>query len=75
VDQDADIGGGQAGGLQHGAHAVEHALLGGGLGGEHLGCRALPAVFECQIGEGAADIDREAGRLHCVRLPDCSQVQ
>jgi hypothetical protein len=43
-------------------HPVDNRILGGGIGGQHLGRMAGPRQFQHHIGESAADIDAE---------PDC----
>ncbi len=61
VNEDLDIGRGEAGLGEDGGDAVEDALLGMGRGGEDLGGDAAGAGLEREVGEGSADIDREAG--------------
>ena len=41
---------------------VEYAFLRCARGGEYFGAETLVANLQCEVGEGAADIDGEAGR-------------
>ena len=49
--------------LQDLAHARENAPLGGRLRGEDLGGDEAAADFQRDIGEGAADVDGDAGAV------------
>ena len=74
VHDQADLAGLDLGKLQRAQHAVEHAVLGRGLGGQHLGRKARLGRLQHDVGEGPADIDRKAdgfrrnGRRHGVLL-------
>ena len=63
VDDEADGRGGDGRHLQDLADGVEDPVLGGGVGGEHLGGDKAAAGLEGHVGEGAADVDGEAGAV------------
>ena len=48
--------------VEHPGNRIEDALFGGGVRGEDLGGDEAAARLQCHVGEGAADVDGEAGR-------------
>ena len=62
VHDQADLAGLDLAELQRPQHAVEHAVLGRGLGRQHLGREARVGRLQHDVGEGSADVDREADR-------------
>ena len=56
--------GAQPGFAQDRGHPFQHAALGLGRGGQHLGGGPAAPMLEREVGEGAADIDGEARALH-----------
>ena len=66
VDDDADVGGGDTGGLQDVADTGHHALLGSSRRRQDLDREAPAVMLERKIGERAADIDGQPSGRHQV---------
>ena len=69
VDDDSDLGGSDARGLQDFVHAHHDAQLGCRRCGQDLDGGPRAVMLECKVGEGAADIDgKSSGRHQVLRL-------
>ena len=79
VDEEGDVGRGEAGGAEDFGGAVEDGALGVGRRGEDFEAVPGGADFEREVGEGAADVDGQPGRdggagvvFHGRRVPPLS---
>jgi hypothetical protein len=66
VDDQAEAGRVEPGPAQDLARAVQHRPLRRVARGQHLGGEGAAGQRQHEIGEGAADVDREAGRSCCA---------